>query len=140
MFTGNWCYSVKLSLKGWKLVHTGKILQQQYLPAKAYACIHTGTQMLQETTLKPETNSRYLTDLCVNDCQTLLNFIINYLPTVIFALSFFWIPSCVTASPGRPQLQGGTEDPGEMLSSPRHIRAVLHILDTMATQQAGVRG
>lgn len=41
MFTGNWCYSVKLSLKGWKLANTGKILKQQHLPAKICARAHT---------------------------------------------------------------------------------------------------
>lgn len=66
MFTGNQCYSMKLSLKGQKLANTGKILKQQHLPAKMLSCTHTSAQ--PETKLKPETISRYLTDLCINDC------------------------------------------------------------------------
>lgn len=85
-------------------------------------------------------NSRYLTDLCVNDCKILLIFIINDLPTAAFASSIFLRPSCITASWGHPQLQDGSEDPGELLSFPGQLRAVLHIQDTRATQQAGYRG
>lgn len=85
-------------------------------------------------------NSRYLTDLCVNDCRTLSNFIINDLPPAAFAFSLFLTPSCITASRGHPQLQGGSEDPGELLSFPGQLKAVLHIQDTRATQQAGYRG
>lgn len=69
-------------------------------------------------------------DLCVNDCKTLLNFIINDLLAVTFVLSLFLRPSCVTTNWGRTQLQGGTEDPGELLSFPGQIRAVLHIQAT----------
>lgn len=41
MFTENWCYPAKLSLKGWKLANIGKSLKQQHLPAQTCACTHT---------------------------------------------------------------------------------------------------
>lgn len=78
---GNWCYS--------KLV---------------LAHIHKHT--VRNSELKPEMSSRYLMDLCMNDCKTLLKFIINYLPGVTFVLSLFSDTTLHYSQPGLPTAPG----------------------------------
>lgn len=126
---------MKFSPKGWKLAKPGKIFKPQHLPAKTCACTCTQNMVYKKKLQIKPGDELQLFNRSLKDCKTLLNFIINDHPAVMFVLSgfvfFFMGPSCVTAD---LQLQGGTKDPGGLLSFLGQIRAFLCVQAPGATQ------